>query len=202
MKPVPCASLKTGTKVVSWLDLIFSIIVTIVSGGLIVIYEQNQEYYEEFLKNPGDDSYFSCLIDISTLDAESIRIFLILNLTYWLQKFVLGIILIVGVHKNNINLCRFYLISTAALLVLSVTLFLFSILISVLRWKAIPIYSIWFLIREYIFWIVKSFVDELAEINSKVRNKMTSRNFIVLGKCDYAVDMTLRPNGCKHLSRL
>jgi len=61
------------------------------------------------------------------------------------------------------------------LIVLSVLFFLAAFLLSILEWKAIPVYVLAFLVREYTFWIVTAYIKE---IKNRINRSTTEKESI------------------------
>ena len=76
------------------------------------------------------------------------------------------------------------MVYTVSLLVPSVLFFLASLSMEIVEWRAIPIYVAAFVIREYSFWIVKSFVQELRAPKGFEKAEFIDES--------YVIDMTLK----------
>jgi len=159
IRPTCCLQIRTGVILLSVGDIIFSLAAAIVSGGGIVLFEQNKDEILKIFADPPE--YLSKFLNLTNLDSTVLRIFLGFNAFYWLQKIWLGVLLLTGAIQERHGKLRLWFVHTFLLIILSVIAFLASISLRITQPLAIPFYIGAFIVREYVIWTVYFYIKEL-----------------------------------------
>uniref|UniRef100_A0A224XUL8 Putative conserved plasma membrane protein n=1 Tax=Panstrongylus lignarius TaxID=156445 RepID=A0A224XUL8_9HEMI len=121
-----CCTTETGTKIIAWLQTIFSAI-----GVLVLIFAL--AFGVEALKEHSGNEVAVKNTDDSSVDTETLALTIIIasaiTIVIYVISFLLGLFLLLGVYKRNMGYVRIWIITSVVLLILSLALIVIRLIL-------------------------------------------------------------------------
>lgn len=153
-----CFSTETGTKIIAWLQTIFSALgfVLLIFALVFSVQILDEQPENEMMKGTDDSSINTKTITQSVIIATAIGI------VVYIITFLLGLFLLFGVHKRNMGYVRIWIISSVVLLIFSLIIIVIRLILKIAGKDIADIISpiVSFVISAYFTLVVHSYYRE------------------------------------------